>query len=109
MFDNSRYISVGIKTNIPAELTVLLFTLIDVLKFETKELDYLQIFEVTVIPEDDMYKCIIIHSQEQPEYKREHEFYIKEKPELSEFKIYVIDEHTEGWDGYTTMILAEEY
>ena len=95
MFDNKRFITRGINNEIPIILQLNMWALIDELKIEK---DYLQIFEL------DEYNGFqrIIHSQEQPPYKKE--YLCNKGTPFINTKIYVID------DGeYSTMLLSNEY
>ena len=90
---NNRYITKGVRSEIPAVLQLFMYDCISVIL----EKDYLQIFRLSVLNG----KQKIIHEQEQPEFKRE---YLLNIPEPITAKVYVID------DGdYCTMLLAEEY
>ena len=94
MFNSNRYITKGVQENISLELQFFMWNCIDNLS-EPK--DYLQVFNLSVV--DSLQR--IIHSTEEPEYKKE--YLIPSDNPISE-KIYVID------DGdYLTMLLAEEY
>ena len=94
MFKNSRYLTKGVQENISLELQIFIWDCIDNLS-EPK--DYLQVFNLSVV--DSLQR--IIHSTEEPEYKKE---YLMPSDNPITEKIYVID------DGdHSTMLLAEEY
>jgi hypothetical protein len=94
MFNSNRYITKGVQENISLELQIFIWDCIDNLS-EPK--DYLQVFNLSVV--DSLQR--IIHSTEEPEYKKE--YLIPSDNPITE-KVYVID------DGdYSTMLLAEEY
>ena len=94
MFNSNRYITKGVQENISLELQFFMWNCIDNLS-EPK--DYLQVFNLSVI--DSLQR--IIHSTEEPEYKKE--YLISSDKPITE-KVYVID------DGdHSTMLLAEEY
>lgn len=96
MFNNGRYRTCGVVEEVPIELTILMFQLIDELKIKY-ELDYLQVFNLKVVDG----KQVLIHKMEEPEYYKEHILDI-EAPILKD--IFVID------DGQnTTMLLTREY
>lgn len=99
MFKNSRYATAGVQNLIPLTTQMLLWMMVDTMEVPRK--DYLQVFRLSNV--DGKQK--IVHSQEIPEYEKEHTFdasYIE--AETVETKIYIID------DGdHTTMLLAEEY
>lgn len=94
MFQNERYITRGVQSDIPIELQIFMWSCINALP-ETK--DYLQVFRLSSFKG----KQKIIHEQEQPEYKKEYLLSL-DKP-VNE-KVYVIDD-----GNYSTMLLAEEY
>ena len=94
-----RYVSRQVNENVPMQLQILMWSMIDSLKGK-KELDYLQIFRLKVKGD----RVLIEHEQEIPPYKEEYEL---EKAKFSidhDMRIYVIDSI-----DYSTMIFAEEY
>ena len=94
MFQNERYITRGVQSDIPLELQIFMWRCIDSMP-EPK--DYLQIFRLSSFAG----KQKIVHEQEQPEYKKEYLLSL-DKPVTA--KVYVID------DGdHCTMLLADEY
>ena len=102
MFNNgSRYITRGIASNVPLDLQIFMWQLIDDLKDTVEEVDYLQVFDISVIDEIEN-KVRIIHSQEVPEYKKI--WIVKVSEPCNNERIFVIDDKT-----HSTMILAEEY
>ena len=94
MFDNPRYLTCGVDATIPLRLQTLLWNLIDMLP---PERDFLQVFWLE--PFGEMQK--IIHTSEQPEYKKVCIFPV-EHPITA--KLYVIDDN-----DHSTMLLASEY
>ncbi len=95
MFDNKRFLTCGVQAEISAELQQLMWMLIDTLPVEK---DHLQVFKL--VPDNGKQK--IIHSQEQPEYRKE--FVFESAGYIVSAKVYIID------DGdHSTMLLAEEY
>lgn len=94
MFNSEKYITKGVRSEIPAVLQIFMWDCISALP---EPRDYLQIFRLSV--SDGKQK--IIHEQEQPEFRRE---YILRLPESVNAKVYIIDSET-----YSTMLLAEEY
>ena len=96
MFKNSRYVTRGATTDIPTELQLILWMMVDSLKIEK---DYLQVFRLT----NEGGKQKIVHSQEQPDYRKEYVInHTDWEPVVT--KVYIID------DGdHSTMLLAEEY
>ena len=95
MFNNPRYATSGINSELPLMTQIILWGLIDTMEVVRK--DYLQVFLLSV--EDRQQR--IIHEQEQPEYRKEYLF-PSDNPVTA--KVYVIDDET-----HSTMLLAEEY
>lgn len=94
IFNNKRFITNGINTEIEPLLQILMWNLIDQMPVSKK--DYLQVFSLS---ESDG-KLKIVHSQEEPEYEREYVFNLK--PITA--KIFVIDDGT-----HSTMLMNFEY
>jgi hypothetical protein len=102
MFEsNSRYITSGVQQEIPLELQLFMWSCIDKLKEQEKELDYLQVFELRSAGGEEISLQSIEHRQEMPEYKK---IYLVPCGESITAKIFVIDDGT-----HSTMLLAEEY
>lgn len=98
MFEaGKRYMTCGVVSEIPLDIQLILWELIDKLKIKIK-LDYLQIFELERKNENTQY---IKHIQEVPSYKNEITFRYDAPVNK---KIYVIDDKT-----HSTMLLSEEY
>ncbi|MGM9551721.1 MAG: DUF960 domain-containing protein [Clostridia bacterium] len=95
MFDNKRFITRGIDENIPPLLQMLLWQLIDEMPVDSK--DYLQVFSLS----EEEGKQVVVHEQEEPEYRREHKFDVGE---VIEGKVFVIDDET-----HSTMLMNYEY
>ena len=95
MFNNPRYVTSGINSELPLLTQIILWGLIDTMEVVRK--DYLQVFCLSADGENQR----IIHEQEQPEYRKEYLF-PSENPVTA--KVYVIDDKT-----HSTMLLAEEY
>ena len=95
MFNNPRYATSGVNSELPLLTQIILWGLIDTM--EVAEKDYLQVFCLSADGENQR----IIHEQEQPEYRKEYLF-PSENPVTA--KVYVIDDKT-----HSTMLLAEEY
>ena len=94
-FTGQRYLTRGVQNEIPFDLQMFMWYLINNLN-EPK--DYLQVFRLSV---SDNGNQRIVHEQEEPEYHKEYDIDI-ENPITA--KVYVID------DGdHCTMLLAEEY
>ena len=95
MFNNPRYVTSGVNSELPLLTQIILWGLIDTMEVVRK--DYLQVFLLSADGENQR----IIHEQEQPEYRKECLF-PSENPVTA--KVYVIDDKT-----HSTMLLAEEY
>ncbi len=95
MFNNSRYATRSINAEIPLALQLILWKMID--EMEVAQKDYLQVFTLS----SENGEQIIIHEQEQPDYRKE---YVFSGDCQIDAKIFVID------DGdHSTMLLADEY
>ena len=94
MFHNPRYLTRGVDSQVPKDLQLTLWSMIDL---NEGEKDYLQVFSIECCK-----GCTVItHSQEVPVYEKV--FYFTFDLGFTG-KIYVID------DGdHSTMLLAEEY
>jgi len=103
MFDKSnRYITKGIEEKLPKELQLLLWKCIDALKEQEMELDYLQVFELTMERVGDIFFQMIIHTQESPKYSKTYKILAKE---MVDKLIFVIDDENK----HSTMMFSEEY
>lgn len=94
MFNNHRYLTKGVQSEIPLELQLFMWSCIDGLP---EECDYFQVFRLENI--DGIQK--ITHFSEQPTYRRE---YLIPTCNTITSKVYIIDSKE-----YSTMLLAEEY
>ncbi|HBG4973243.1 TPA: hypothetical protein KQF34_003059 [Clostridioides difficile] len=92
----NRYMTREIAVNLPSEIAILLWELIDKLIIEK---DYLQIFEINAL---GLGIVEIVHKQEVPEY--EATIYIQNDLIKDKLKIYAIDSIE-----YSTMIFSNEY
>jgi len=97
MFKNKRYATKGIAGDVPVMLQILLWNLIDTMNVSKK--DYLQVFRLS----EDGGRQRIIHTQEIPDYKREHLILLSDTPVFCG-KIFVMDENE-----YSIMLRADEY
>lgn len=95
MFNGKRFTTRGISEKVPLVLQVIMWNMIDTM--DTVK-DYLQVFELS----EENGKQKIIHSQEQPSYKKEYLFNTG-TPFLNA-KIFVIDDET-----HSTMLFNYEY
>ena len=97
MFNNSRYLTKGINEEVPLNLQILLWSMIDSTLIKK---DYLQVFNIRLINKNSNL-IEITHTQEQPKNKNTIQAVAVIERDM---KIYVID------DGeHTTMLFAEEY
>lgn len=94
MFNNKRYITRGIDSEIPLWLQIFMWECVDRMP-EPK--DYFQVFELSNLGGIQR----IVHSSEQPEYRMN--YFIPTNKALTA-KVYIIDS-----DEYATMLLASEY
>lgn len=101
MFDkcNPRYSTIGIQREVPLNLQLLLWSLIDDLN--SIDIDYLQVFELFIVKDNYGTMQKITHRQEQPDYNMNYLLYYNEAIRV---KIYVIDVIT-----HAIMLLTEEY
>ncbi|MGN0684397.1 MAG: DUF960 family protein, partial [Oscillospiraceae bacterium] len=68
MFNNPRYATRGVNSEVPLLTQIILWGLID--SMEVAEKDYLQVFLLS----DENGKQKIVHEQEQPVYRKEYLF-----------------------------------
>lgn len=98
---DKKYITIGIKEEIGIDIQLFMWNEIEKRINLKKELDYLQVFNISIIDKD---KGIvkIEHTQEIPEYKKTS--IIKSKEVRNNLKVFVILEAE-----YATMLLTSEY
>jgi hypothetical protein len=98
----TRYITRGVNSEIPMEIQLLIWNSIDERVKSDEKTDYLQVFKFRV---EDSGVFSIIHTQEQPEYKKEISIMMKEQySSIIGKTIFVIDDMT-----HSTALLAREY
>lgn len=95
MFENPKYITRGVQSEIPDALMLLMWQMIAAMR--TAQKDYLQVFTLTKTPTGQH----IVHEQEQSPYRYELDV---ECPDAVNAKVFVIDSQV-----YSTMLLADEY
>ena len=95
MFNNQKFLTRGIESEIPSWLVHLMWHM--ALTMEIEEKDYLQVFKLTKTPVGQH----IVHEQEQPPYRYELDVPCDDAVDA---KVFVIDDLT-----HSTMLLAEEY
>ena len=94
MFNNHRYLTKEVQSEIPLELQLFMWGCIDKLP---EECDYFQVFKLENL--GGIQK--ITHFSQQPTYRRE---YLISSNNPITAKVYIINS-----DTYSTMLLAEEY
>ena len=95
-FKNQKFITRGVDSNVSLLLQLFMWQCIEDMP---QPKDYLQVFECTL----EGKKQKIIHSQEEPDYKREYLLNLTDAPLFIE-KIFVID------DGdHSTILYSHEY
>ena len=100
-FTGKRYITSGVENEIPIELQIVMWDMIDENRQQGKDLDYLQVFQLKSTYVNGVEMQEITYSQEQP--RRKKKITIKSDSPVSE-KIFVIDDIT-----HSTMLLCHEY
>ena len=100
---NKRYITANCSSTIGIDLQIMLFGLIDERLAQKAEVDYLQIFELSVDEVNGKKLQVVVHRQEQPEYKQRIVLLHIEEP-IDGQKIWVIDS-----GDYCTMLLPSDY
>lgn len=97
----NKFITIGVKENISLDIQLFLWNEIEKRINSKEQVDYLQIFNLTII--DEVLGIVEIeHTQEIPEYRNIS--IIKSKGVRINLKVYVIIE-----SEYATMMLASEY
>jgi hypothetical protein len=106
MFKNldKRFITKGVDTNVPKEIQLLCWELVDQLVKENNiVIDYMQIFEFEW--NEIKGKVMLTHRQEEPHYSQRYELDLLDKFNgVVGYKIWLIDDGTNQ-----TMLLPEEY
>ena len=97
---NNRYVTRGVNEEVDIRLQLIMWSMIDKLNEEGKELDYLQVFKIRKCEEG----IVIEHSQEVPAYKEKYVLDLENIEVNGNIKVFVIDDYE-----YSTMMLAEEY
>lgn len=99
MFDNPRYLTRGVNTNISLFLQTLLWDMIDEMQIKK---DYLQVFKLIPVEIGGETVLKIVHTQEKPSYERT--VILSRLTQPIQGKIFVIDD-----GNHSTMMLAEEF
>lgn len=100
-----RYLTKGIKTQVPIHMQLLLWALQTGIRKKHKEVDYLQVYELNRIRGDRESNQSIIHKSEVPQYKIKYKLMVENPIQA---KIYIIEDCYED-KIVETMLLAEEY
>ncbi len=99
MFMGDKYITQGVRTQIPVYLQNILWYIIETMDIPKK--DYLQVFQLESVCEEGKRKQKIVHTQEQPAYRKSYAICTRR---TFTCKVFVMDDHT-----HCTMLLADEY
>ena len=102
VFNNPKYATRGIAAELPPELQLYLWCMIDDLRRRGIPLDYLQVFKLEAITIGDQSLQQITHTQEIPPYKNTVTIRIDQP--VSNRKVFCIDDQT-----HSTMLFADEY
>lgn len=95
LFNNERYISLGIKSQVPMNLSETLWFMLDKLKNRSKELEYVQMFKLSACHEDGKTFQIIEHIWEE---NTDSSFIRIESKETFTGTILIVD------DGFATVM-----
>lgn len=101
-----RLITRGINEKLSGVYQIILWKLIDTMRINGEELDYLQIFNFYTKTDYESNKTYLLlkHSQEIPEYSKTYEMPIIPGDEMVTGEIFVIDD-----EECSTMLWADEY
>lgn len=100
MFYNARYMTKGVQNEIPFDVQLLLWSLIEALG-NKMELDYLQVFKLETVELHGQKLQSVEHHQEKPEYRQKRNFRVTNPINMT---VWAIDD-----GGYSTMLLPDEY
>jgi len=101
MFSNKRYLTKGIAEELPLELQIYIWGMIDKVKKDIK-LDYLQVFKLEAVKREGVLVQQITHTQEIPYYKNS--VVVRIETPINNRKIFCIDDIS-----HSTMLFSEEY
>ena len=96
-----RYMTRGIQANVPLEIQLFLWAFQTKIRKNNKEIDYLQVYDLTIEGEQEKIK----HTSEEPGYEKEYAIRVEEPITA---KIFIIEDDY-GDKFVETMLLAEEY
>lgn len=100
MFDK-KYTTRGVANDISLDIQLILWSMIDTWKAQRKELDYLQVFELSIATVNSKPVQKVIHRQEVPPLREETMFKVNQP---INGRIWVVDSSEEA-----VMMLPEEY
>lgn len=100
MFDNNRFITLGISDQIPVPIQSFMWQTVD--GMDADKTDYLQVFDIKSFETKGHIILKVIHSQECPKYRKK--YYLAGYDSHMHKKIFIIDDQT-----HSTMLLADEY
>lgn len=100
MFSRPRYLTQGVIAEIPLDLQLFMWSLVDGLESQGIKPDYLQVFKLRPAPDKKMQE--LEHIQEIPPYSCKYTLPLDD-PVTS--KVFIIDDGP----SHTTMLLASEY
>ena len=98
----TRYVTQGVNSEIPLEIQVLMWKCVDELVESNVDTDYLQVFKFKV---EESSMLTIIHTQEQPEHKKEISITMEmQYSSLIGKTVFIIDDNS-----HSTALLGREY
>lgn len=102
-FSSQRYVTRGVNETIGPDIQSVLWSIIDRDLGNGMEMDYLQVFTLSIVHEDGQVYQRIRHKQEKPERKRKYDVTGIAEP-VTGVTVWVIDS-----GDYVTMLLPSEY
>lgn len=102
MFTSQRYSTRGIANEVSLDIQIILWAMIDKRKAKGINVDYLQVFELSIVGEDGVDLQKVVHSQECPPVSETYYIPIIEMP--IHITIWAIDSKE-----YCMMLLPDEY
>lgn len=101
-FNNPKYATRGIASELTPELQLILWHMIDDLRRRQMPLDYLNVFKLDVVSIGGQTLQQITHTQEVPLYRNM--ITVRIETPVGDRKVFCIDDGT-----HSTMLFAEEY
>ncbi|CAM4344038.1 hypothetical protein FHS16_002514 [Paenibacillus endophyticus] len=99
MFTGTKYVTQGIRREVPSFLQLILWCFIE--SMNAPEKDFLQVFELSPTMVNGKTKQRIVHMQEQPPFQQ---VYVICARQIVTKKIYVVDDQQ-----HCTMLCSDEY